>query len=54
MKIKVGRQKIRRSIVKKVMEVVRSAPIQELTEAEMDSCQEFCVSHHFTPPHKLL
>ena len=35
MKIKVGRQKIRRSIVKKVIDVARSAPIQELTEAEM-------------------
>ena len=35
MKIKVGRQKIRRSIVRKVMEVAGSAPIQELTEAEM-------------------
>ncbi len=19
-----------------------------------DTCQEFCVNHHFTPPHKLL
>ncbi len=35
MKIRVGRQKIRRSIVRKVIEVARSAPIQELTEAEM-------------------
>jgi len=35
MGIKVGRQKIRRSIVRKVMDVARSAPIQELTEAEM-------------------